>query len=120
MVSYQVDECKPQSDKIWRIDLQDDHESCQPVDLRMTLKSLIWPWNPQDDPQNPVILSSCRSTGQYDQIISRHSGVSPCWAERERKKGRQRLMDLFNKRQAAVRPGCGQTFRWPTISHPSL
>ena len=28
-----------QSDKIWRIDLQDDHESCHPVALRMTLKS---------------------------------------------------------------------------------
>ena len=28
-----------QSDKIWRIDLQDDHESCHPVGLRMTLKS---------------------------------------------------------------------------------
>jgi TPP-dependent pyruvate/acetoin dehydrogenase alpha subunit len=25
-----------QSDKIWRIDLQDDHESCHPVGLRMT------------------------------------------------------------------------------------
>jgi len=28
------------SDKIWRIDLQDDHESCHPVGLRMTLKVL--------------------------------------------------------------------------------
>jgi hypothetical protein len=32
-----------QSYKIWRIDLQDDHESCQPVGLGMTLKSSIWP-----------------------------------------------------------------------------
>ena len=37
-----------QSDKIWRIDLQ-------------------------DDPQDPVILSSCQSTGHYDQIVSCHS-----------------------------------------------
>ena len=28
-----------QSDKVWRIDLQDDHESCHPVGLRMTLES---------------------------------------------------------------------------------
>jgi hypothetical protein len=28
-----------QSDKIWRIDLQGDHDSCHPVGLRMTLKS---------------------------------------------------------------------------------
>jgi hypothetical protein len=27
---------RPQSDKIRRIDLQDDHESCHPVGLRMT------------------------------------------------------------------------------------
>jgi len=27
-----------QSDKIWRIDLQDDLKSCHPVGLRMTVK----------------------------------------------------------------------------------
>ena len=52
-----------QSDKIWRIDLEDDHESCHPVGLRMTLN--IWSWNPEDDPQNPVISPSCRSSGPY-------------------------------------------------------
>jgi hypothetical protein len=63
-----------QSDKIWRIDLRDDHEPCHPVGLRMTLTFLTWPWNPEDDPYNPAILSYSRSTGQYDQIISCHSG----------------------------------------------
>ena len=54
----------------------DDRESCHPVSLRMTLKSKIWPQNPEDDPQNPVILSSGRSIEEYDLIISCHSGYS--------------------------------------------
>jgi len=50
-------------DKIWRIDLPDDHESCHPVALRMTL-------NPQYGliilRMTPKILSSCHPVGQPD------------------------------------------------------
>jgi len=39
---YSIDRRCVQSDRIWRLDLQDDFESCHPVDLRMILKSHIW------------------------------------------------------------------------------
>jgi hypothetical protein len=54
-----------QSDKIWRIDLQDDLESCHPVGLRITLD---FEYGLRILRMTPKILSSCHPVGQPDSM----------------------------------------------------
>jgi hypothetical protein len=56
-----------QSDKIWRIDLQGDHESCHLVGSRMTSKSgHLVKYGLRILRMTPKILSSCHPVGQPD------------------------------------------------------
>ena len=58
-----------QSDKIWRVDLQDDHESCRPVGLRMTLESFRpVKYGLRILRMTPKILSSRHLVGQPDSM----------------------------------------------------